>query len=158
MSQGNPTDKEIEVYSTAIVLDGMTQSDAWRKTFPKSKAKDESVHVNASKLNDKPKVQLRILQKQNEFKERAEEEFSLTTSALQKTLSDVMEKGLSEKEDAQGNLVSQNLGAVVSAVAEVNRMNGNHAPTGVDLSNKDGSLTPTVIERRIIDVNDNPSD
>lgn len=34
----------------------------------------------------------------------------------------------------------------VSAIAEANKMQGSHAPTKTDLSNSDGSLTPTVIQ------------
>ena len=66
MSQGNPTDKEINVYSSAIVLDGMTQSDAWRKAYPKSIAKPEVVHVRASRMNSMDRVQVRIKEKRLE--------------------------------------------------------------------------------------------
>lgn len=49
------------------VASGKTQSDAYREAFPLSKKwKDESVHVNASKLMASTKVQLRV----EELKER----------------------------------------------------------------------------------------
>lgn len=75
MSQTRPTDHEIDVYSTGIVLEGMTQSDAWRKTFPKSKASDEAVHVKASTLHKLDKVQLRIKEKRTIVRKKEQEMF-----------------------------------------------------------------------------------
>lgn len=75
MSQGKPTDKEIDVYSTAIVLDGMTQSDAWRKAYPKSKARNNIIHNKASFMHNLEQVQVRIREKRLEQIKKDQEIF-----------------------------------------------------------------------------------
>ena len=78
------------------------------------------------------KVRSRLAEMQTEQAERDEIEFDLSVSELKETLKRVMDTGLSG--DDTGKL---NLSAVVSAVSEVNRMNGNHA--AAKLANADGS-------------------
>ena len=63
MSQGNPTDHEIDVYATEYVLNN-DQTAAWRKAYPDSKASDGVVWTKASLMHKRDKVQKRIREKQ----------------------------------------------------------------------------------------------
>jgi TolA-binding protein len=138
MSQSRPTDAEATAYAENYVLYG-DQSRAWRIAFPSSKAKAEAVHAKASMFHRIDKVQIRIEELREKIRIQAEEKFAITTESLQRTLASVMETGLSTKKvavrDQDGEMqiedteTAQNLSAVVSAVSEVNKMNGNHAAT-----------------------------
>lgn len=138
MSQARPTDAEATAYAENYVLYG-DQSRAFRVAFPNSKGKPESIHQRASGFHKIIKVQSRIDELRETIKIQAEEKFAITTESLQRTLASVMETGLSTKKvavrDGDGEMqiedteTAQNLSAVVSAVSEVNKMNGNHAAT-----------------------------
>lgn len=142
MSQSRPTDAQATAYAESYVLYG-DQSRAFRVAFPGSKAKAEAVHARASTLHRVGKVQVRIEELNEMAKKQAEEKFCITTESLQRTLSEVMDAGLKSKKvvrtDEEGNEyiddteTAQNLSAVVSAVSEVNKMNGNHAATRLAL-------------------------
>lgn len=141
MSQSRPTDAEATAYAENYVLYG-DQSRAFRVAFPDSKGKAHSIHCKASKLHALVEVQARIKELRLSLKEQAEEKFNLSAEFLQQTLATVIEKGLEDKEDALGNKVPHALPAVVSAVTEVNKMNGNHAAVKSDLTSSDGTMTP----------------
>lgn len=142
MSQANPTAAEATKYAENYVLYG-DQSRAWRVAFPKSKAAPESVHARASLFNKNVKVQLRIEDLQKISKKSAEEEFTVTVSDKKKILASVAKQGLAK---------AKNLSAVVSAVGELNRMDGDHAPTKIigDPKNPLG-IAITSITRTIVD-------
>jgi hypothetical protein len=141
VSQSRPTDPEANAYAESYVLYG-DQSKAWRIAFPSSKAKPKAVHEKASTFHRIEKVQQRIKEIRQTLKIQAEEKFQISSEQLQKTLAMVMKKGLAEKIDAQGNKVAHALPAVVSAVGEINKMNGNHAAVKSDLTSSDGTMTP----------------
>ncbi len=141
VSQANPTDIEATVYAKNYILYG-DQSRAFRGTFPDSTGTPESNHQKASKLHKTVKVQSRIDELQQIAKEQAETDFKIGVGDLQRTLSNVIKEGLKSKKDALGNSIAIALPAVVAAVSEVNRMNGNHAATKTDHSSKDGSMSP----------------
>ncbi len=159
MSQSRPTDHEANAYAESHVLYG-DQSRAFRTAFPNSKARPKAINEKASTLHKTKKVQERIEELRQTIKAQAEEKFAITTESLQRTLASVMETGLSTKKvavrDGDGEMqvqdteTAQNLSAVVSAVAEVNKMNGNHAaarlavggdPEGIPLKTEDAALT-----------------
>jgi hypothetical protein len=144
MSQSSPTDVEANTYAECWVLYGV-QTDAYRAAFPDSKANPKVHNEKACTFHKIGKVQERIAELQERAREIANEGFDISASDLKKTLSEVMEAGL---EDIDGK--RQNLGAVVSAVSEVNRMDGNHAPTKVGVGGLDDMPPVTVITRRII--------
>ena len=125
MSQSNPTDFQANVYAESYVLYG-DQSKAWRATFPESKCKPESIHARASKFNSIVKVQLRIGEINSRLAKQSEEEFGVTVSDIKKMLVMAVKGGLKTKSDAQGNEVMHNASATVSALSEINRMDGNH--------------------------------
>lgn len=126
MSQSTPTDHEIDTYVTEFILSG-DKSKSWRKAFPKSKAKQDVIWTNAQKMHNFPQVLERLGEKHTEIRLKDEEEFDISVSELKGTLKKVIDAGLSGKVDAEGNSSPSNLNAVTSAVAEINRMNGNHA-------------------------------
>lgn len=90
MSQTNPTNAEIDKYASHYVLNGC-QSSAWRKTFPKSKAKPEVVNEKASKLHSIDKVQLRVKELAEDARKIAEAEFNLDAEYVAKRLKEIDE-------------------------------------------------------------------
>lgn len=125
MSQANPNDVQVNAYAENYVLYG-DQSRAWRATFPESKAKPESINVKATQLHDHVKIQLRIEEIRSKLKKQTEEEFSITVSDLKKMLVIAAQGGLKTRLDAQQNTVPNNIAGAVSAISEINRMDGNH--------------------------------
>lgn len=154
MSQSRPTDAQANAYAENYVLYG-DQSRAFRVAFPDSKGKPESINQKASAFHKIVNVQSRIEELRETIKKQAEEKFAITTESLQRTLSEVMDVGLKSKKvvrkDGEGveyiddTETAQNLSAVVSAVAEVNKMNGNHAAARLALGG-DPNGVPIVVE------------
>ena len=108
MSQGNPSDKEVEDYCQAWMGNGNDQTKAWRIAFPRSKAAPESQHVSASEMHKNTKVQLRILELANISAEIADEVYGITADSLIKDLADIRKRAL---EDGQyGPAVSSVMG------------------------------------------------
>ena len=141
MSQTRPTDHEATVYAENWIIYG-DRTKAWRQVFPDSKGGMENANNRASKFHALSEVQARIVELQKIAKKVAEDDFKLTTTDIHKTLATAIKKGLKDKTDAQGNSVAHNLGAAVSAAAEINKMCGNHAPAKQDHMSSDGSMTP----------------
>ena len=98
-------------------------SEAYRQAYD-SKAKAESVHVNASKLLDDAKVSLRVQEIQDELEERA----LWRRVKSVKVLAEIAEQG---DKDADR----------VSAVKALNAMHGWDKQT-IDHTSSDGSMSP----------------
>ena len=126
MSQGNPTQHEIDVYCAEWILNGGDQSKAWRKAYPNSTQTEDSVWVRASNMHKMCKVQVRLVELQAETAEKDAVEFDVSASELKKILFDTIAEAR-ERDPATGKPFA--LGVVPSAIAEINRMNGNHAAT-----------------------------
>ena len=143
MSQSNPTDFQANAYAENYVLYG-DQSKAWRVAFPDSNCKPESVNVKASKLHNVVKIQSRIAEINSKLAKQSEEEFGVTVSDIKKMLVMAVKGGLKTKTDAQGNTIMHNASATVSALSEINRMDGNHHQykMEIDHTSSDGSMTP----------------
>ncbi|AUR89438.1 terminase small subunit [Vibrio phage 1.123.O._10N.286.48.F3] len=75
-----------------------------------------------------------------------------------KTLQAVAEAGLGTYIDKYGNERKEGLGAVVSAVSEINKMTGGHAPTKVAETDADGNDKPTGIEIKVVGVKSNENE
>ena len=127
MSQTNPTSFQINAYAESYVLYG-DQSRAWRVTFSDSKAKPDSVNQRASKFHSIVKVQSRIEGIRQRLSKQSEVEFDISVSDLKRMLVIAAQGGLKKKVDAQKNEVLNNIAGAVSAIAEINRMDGNHNP------------------------------
>jgi predicted phage tail protein len=133
MSQGNPTQHEIDVYAGEFVLSG-DKTKSWRKTFPTSKAKPEATYVAAQKMHNMPKVLLRIDELQVKTASNDADEFDLSASELKGYLRRVADAGLEQDDSGKYS----GLSATTGAIAEINRMNGNHAATKQEIAGKDG--------------------
>ncbi len=76
MSQSRPTKSEVDTYAGHYVLYG-EQSNAFRVTFPNSKAKAETIHVKASVFHSIDKVQIRIAELKEQVRAIAEKDFKI---------------------------------------------------------------------------------
>jgi len=139
MSQAKPTDIQTNAYAEIYVLYG-DQTRAWRAAFPMSRCKPAHVHTKASLMHKLTKVQQRIEEIRSKLVKQTEEEFEITVSDLKKMLVMAGQGGLKSKIDAQGNKVLVNIAGAVSAISEINRMDGNHAPVKAEIF--DGNTTP----------------
>ena len=126
MSQANPTDAQIDAYAHHYVIHGI-QTEAWRQAFPDNKAKPETQHVKASEFHSLDKVQIRIAELREIAREQSVEEFGIDALQIKKMLTLAAKRGLSTIKDHRDNQVPTNIGGAVSALAEINRMDGNHA-------------------------------
>lgn len=144
MSQRTPTDDEATILASEYIQHG-DQTRAFRVAFPDSQATDESQQQRASKAFDTVKVRSRIEQLQAISKKNSEEEFELTVAELKGYLKTIIEKGIADGEtvDNDGNKTIKvgNLSAAVSAIKEVNAMDGNHSPLKTQEINAN-ELTP----------------
>jgi hypothetical protein len=141
MSQSRPTDAQATAYAENYVLYG-DQSRAFRVAFPGSKGKPESIHQKASVFHKLVKVQSMIAELRVVMQKQSEEEFCITVSTLKESLVKAIKRGLDDKVDQQGNQVPISIPGAVSAIAEINKMDGNHAAVKSDLSSSDGTMTP----------------
>jgi hypothetical protein len=148
MSQQKPTPAQAAAYAENYILYG-DQTRAFRVAFPDSESTSETTHTKASKLNKLTQVQTRIKELREILKKQSEEEFTLSVSDLKEKLSDVIDKGLADKKIVVDGLIleggPESLAATVSAIAEVNKMDGNHA--AVRLAHGGGD-TPIVVDMK----------
>ena len=121
-----------------LAVDLGNQSEAYRQAY-NSKAKQASVAVEASKLANKPNVSLRI----SELKEQLAEACLWSREDSVRTLANIAKGG-----DAEARASDK-----VSAVKAINQMNGWDKMT-IDHTSNDGSMTPQLVERHIVDPKD----
>jgi len=119
----------LEVFAQELAL-GRTEADAYRAMTPNTKAKDESIWAMASKIANDLKVKLRVLELQVEAKEK------FLISAVQKKmwLKQIIERSLQIEEviNKDGESVGEYKfqgGDAIRAINELNKMDGDHAPT-----------------------------
>lgn len=90
MSQARPTKSEVDTYAGHYVLYG-EQSNAWRVTFPKSKASQKAIHEKASTLHHLEKVQQRIKELSEKARVIAEKGFDLDAEYVARRLKEIDE-------------------------------------------------------------------
>jgi len=144
MSQANPTQHEIDTYCAAWILNGGDQSKAWRKAYPNSTADDKTVWEKAARMHAMSKVQTRLVKMQADQAEKDAVVFDVSAAELKKILFDTIGEGR-EKDVVTGKPFC--LGVVSPCVAELNRMNGNHAATKSEVKLTD--VTPDKRKSRI---------
>ena len=118
-----------------LYVDLGNASEAYRRAYD-SKAKPESVHVNASKVLSDAKVSLRVTELQKEL----EEACMWTRMDSIKTL----------KEIATGDDAEAKPSDKVNAVKVINAMNGWDKRV-IDHRSSDGSMTPKGIDKSLVD-------
>jgi len=159
MSQANPTEAQATAYAENYILYG-DQTRAFRVAFPDSKGKSESNHTKATKLHKLVHVQSRIKELQKILKKQSTEEFTLSVSYLKKALATAIQKGLADKLVAYGddgkvviNHGPVSISGAVSAIAEINKMDGNHAAVRLAHGgDKDNPLAITLLSDEAINL------
>lgn len=107
-------------------------SEAYRRAFPDSKMKDNSLHVEASRLLNSPTVSLRVLELRNEHRER----HKVTVDDLIKELEEARQAGLS----------FENASAMVAATMGKAKLLGLDKQLIDVTTNGESINNPTVIE------------
>ena len=144
MSQANPTQHEIDTYCAAWILNGGDQSKAWRVAYPNSKSPEKVGWEKGSTMHKMIKVQKRLVKMQADQAEKDAVVFDVSAAELKKILFDTIGEGR-EKDVVTGKPFA--LGVVSPCVAELNRMNGNHAATKSEVKLTD--VTPDKRKSRI---------
>lgn len=101
------------------------KSDAYRHAYNTENMKDDTVHRETAVVFGRPRVQMYILERQR----GQAKEFDMQVYEIKKLLATVAARCLKDRTDREGNVVPIDPKAVVQALSEINRMNGNHAPT-----------------------------
>ena len=133
-------DAKREKACKSYVLNGGNKSEAFREAFPYAKKwKPETVNVRASQLFKEDKVQIRVEELQAKAKEIAETKLNITFEQKQRWLKSVIERSLQHEQarDSEGNPIGAfkfNAAAVISAINELNKMDGDHAASKVDMT------------------------
>lgn len=143
MSQANPNDFQVNAYSESYVLYG-DKTKAFYAAFPDAKCKPNVANNKGSNLFKLGDIQVRIKELRTKLSKQTEEEFNITVSDLKKMLVMAAKGGLVKRIDAQQNTVLNNIAGAVSAISEINRMDGNHYQYKSDEENK-GEAQPLVI-------------
>jgi phage terminase small subunit len=110
------------------IADGMTQADAYRTAYNAVNMKPESVQVKACELTKDGKISVRVA----ELKSALEKKQLWTREKSVKALINAYKVA----EDAG------NAAAMTGSIKELNAMHGYNAPSKVDLSSSDGSMSP----------------
>ena len=121
------------------VASGMTQADAYRTAYNAVNMKQDSVHVNASKLMASAKITQRVAELRSKLAQKQLWTREMSVKALVKAY-----------KVAEGGGQST---AMTAAVKELNVMHGYNAPIALDLTTLGESMQPKIIERVIIDAN-----
>ena len=119
-----------------LVAEGSSQADAYRSAF-NSKAKPESVHVNASKLMSDAKVSLRV----EELKQELAEKSLWTRLNSVEVLASIARGRSNISEDGEPVEPARDSDRV-NAVKALNSMHGWDKQT-IDHTSSDGSMTPS---------------
>ncbi|MFT6491137.1 MAG: hypothetical protein ACJAWP_000013 [Porticoccus sp.] len=133
-------DAKREKACQAYVLNGGNKSEAFRDAFPHAKKwKDKTVWSRASELFAESEVQGRVAEIQVKAKEIAETKLNITFEQKQRWLKSVIERSLQHEQarDSEGNPMGDfkfNAVAVISAINELNKMDGDHAANKVDMA------------------------
>ena len=115
MSQSDPTIEEATAYAEAYIKKN-DRTMAFKRAFPKATGSKHSINVRASKLHKNDYIQLRIDQLQAASAKQTEEEFCVSVSDIKKMLLITAKNG-----------IKKDKGFAVSALAELNKMDGNYA-------------------------------
>jgi hypothetical protein len=109
------------------IVDGLTQSDAYRKAYPHSQRwASNAVNTKSSELANKGEVKVMIA----DLREQALKQFMWSKETSLKILGSIAL-----------NKSAKNLERI-SAVKEINVMYGYNSPSKVDVTSSDGSMSP----------------
>jgi len=115
------------------VLHG-NKTEAYKKFYDCTKMKPETINRSAVELFDNPKITAWL----KYYQQRQEDEFDLSLAKRKKMLATGAALGLKMKKDAQGNDVPTSIGGMKDCIAELNRMDGQYAPTKHQITGDNG--------------------
>ena len=142
MSQRTPTDKEAHKYAAGFIKDGK-KTENFKHVFPKTKAKGQSLPRAAFRFHNSSVVLNKIIELQAISRKNSNEEFELDVSKIKQLLVLAAKKGLRDKKDAKGRLIAaENISGTVSALSEINKMDGNHAAIKTESYGPNGGPLP----------------
>ena len=151
MSQQKPTEVEAVIYAREFITHG-NKTRAFQKTFPNSKAKHNILKSKACVFHKSNAISEAISKLSGSFTDgvkkemqRTNDEFHVSIDERRRLLLDAVKLGLHKKYDKHGNEIAHSIPGAVSAIAELNRMYGDHAPTKIQTStvSDDLSAIPT---------------
>ena len=121
---GNLTSKE-EAFCQAIARLGEKEKvSAYKEAGYSVNMSNASVQVQADKLFNKPKLALRIKELRSKVVEAAEKRFTISIERRLRWLEDIVEAGLSNYVDGNGQARRENLAAAKGAIETLNTMLG----------------------------------
>lgn len=147
MSKSKPTISEATIYASHWIIYAV-KTDALLAAFPNNKVKRNGASNQACTFHKIKKVQDKIEELQEltrkNLSDELNEKHDLTVAGLKNHLGDII--------DLAKDPGTMNLGAGVSAISEINKMDGNHAPTKLGIGgDPDNPLPITSVTRTIVD-------
>jgi len=126
-------------FEVAYCTNGGNASEAYRSAYDAKKMKPQTVFSTASRLLKDRKVTARVEEIQAKAKEIAETKLNITFEQKQRWLKSVIERSLQHEQarDSEGNPMGDfrfNASAVISAISELNKMDGDHAAGKVGMT------------------------
>lgn len=99
--------KQQEKACQELVLNGLTQSDAYRAAYPKSrKWKAEAVNVRASRLFSSANVKLRVEELRSNMAKVADEQFKIDAAYVLRRLAEIDQMDAADLFDDEGRLLA----------------------------------------------------
>lgn len=131
------TDKE-ENFAQFYAVEGRP-SAAYRYAYPTDKSKPASVASNAQQVMNRPHVALRIY----ELNTIKENEFRVSVRKKKLWLQKIITVSLQTQEKDGVEMMIGDLKAAISAISELNKMDGHLAASKKEITGKDGSPIET---------------
>lgn len=123
------TSKE-ESFAQAFIATNRDLIQAYRKSEYSQKLTADQMSVQANKLFNKPKINLRITELTKKVNDIAEKKFTITIESRLRWLKDIYDAGMETYLDAQGNKRRESLTASKSAIDTLNNMLGTDEESG----------------------------
>ena len=123
MAKPKLTAKE-EKFSQAFIKNTGDKVQSYKDAGYSLNMSAASMSVQADKLYNKPKINLRIQELQKDASAIAKEKFTITVEQRLKWLKDIVDAGLGDYKDAQENVRKENLSASKGAIDTMNNMLG----------------------------------
>lgn len=122
------TDKQ-EAFCKEFVLNGGNASDAYRFAYDAENMQPETINVKACELKGDGNISVRIEELHSKVRESQEKQFIWDAVKKKEILVKVAEDGM---EDGDNGMRSR--ADVVKAVNELNKMDGDYAPSKVQIN------------------------
>jgi len=143
--------KKQEAFCQAYI-NSDSASEAYRQCYDASRMKTATINVKASELLANGKVAVRVKELQEENKKR----FEVTVDQKKAWLVEIVERSLQHEAvtDHDGSATGEykfDASSAVRAINELNKMDGDHAPTKNEHTGKNGK--PIQTESKVTNIN-----